>query len=145
MTTIDVETITISDLTDIPENPVKTFIRRDIITERVGDTIELGPSQLYYDFERDFRLEVTSVADSRCPRDVICVWQGVAVVQVALILNGRTQHEFELATLDMGTYARSVSIDGMCYELVGVEPYPESHQSNKPIPWQVYLLVHDDE
>lgn len=141
---IDEETMTISDLTDIPENPVKTYVRRDIITDRVGDTIVLGPGQLYYDFEQDFRLEVISVTDSRCPRDVVCVWQGVAVVQVELVVGGNTRHEFELATLDWGSFARSVSIDGVRYELVSVAPYPESHQDESPTPWQVRLLVHNE-
>jgi hypothetical protein len=43
---INDETIEISGLTDIPENPGKTYLKRDIITETQNDTIVIGHNQI---------------------------------------------------------------------------------------------------
>jgi len=122
------DTIEISDLTTIPENPNKVYIRREIITEKQNDTIIIGHNQIYYDPEYDFKLEMVSVlSDSRCPSGVDCVWEGNAEVRFDLIIGGNYQHDFVLNTNQ--EFQTDTLIDKITYRLVGLVPYPKINQS----------------
>jgi hypothetical protein len=65
-----------------------------------------------------------SVEDSRCPRDVQCVWAGNAAVTVK-VTNGRgASKTFELNT---NLETKSASFDGYEITLGTVTPYPRSN------------------
>lgn len=118
------DTIEISDLTVIPENPNKVYIRREIITEKQKDTILIGHHQEYFDFENHFRIRMDAVlTDSRCPTGATCIWEGNAEVQLDLILQGNDQHSVILNTNP--DYLTDTLIDHIKFKLVGLEPYPE--------------------
>ncbi len=122
------DTIEIGDLTDIPENPNKIYLRREIVTEMQNDTVIIGYNQEYFDFENHFRLRIDSVlTDSRCATGANCKWEGNSVVRLVLILQGNyqdflilnTNHDFNTDTL----------INNIKYKLVGLAPYPEINQT----------------
>jgi len=128
---IDEDIITISDMTLIPENPDKTYLRRKLVTERKGDTIVIDESELYYDLDNDFSLQIDSLlGDSRCPEGVTCVWQGNAQVRFNLVVQGNYQYFFTLNTHDGPRFPSDTLINDIDFQLVRVEPYP---QFNSPI------------
>jgi len=70
------------------------------------------------------RIKFVAVEDSRCPRDVNCVWAGNAKVTIKVTnRNGRSE-TFDLNTnLDQ----KSVKFGGYEITLGGVTPYPASN------------------
>ena len=134
------DTIEISDLTVIPENPHKIYLRRDIITEKQNDTIIIGHSQEYFDFENHFRLRMDSILnDSRCPKDVNCIWEGNAEVRLALILQGNYQHYLILNTNQ--NFRTDTLIDNLRYKLVGLSPYPEINETISNVDYIAKIMI----
>ena len=137
---IDNETIEISDLTIIPENPNKRYVRRDLITERESDTIIIGYNQIYFDFSDGFRLKMDSVInDSRCPIGATCFWEGNAVVLIDLIIGGNFQHKLNLNT--NSKFRTDTVIDNIKFELVGLIPYPDIDRIIEQKDYKVKLLT----
>jgi hypothetical protein len=119
-------TIEISGLTAIPENPNKIYYRCKIVTERKNDTIIIGLNELFYDKVFDFRLQIDSVLeDSRCPNGAECIWAGNAKVQLDLIVEGNYHYQFNLNT--NGISQRDTTIREINYKLIDVLPYPDIH------------------
>lgn len=74
------------------------------------------------------------IEDSRCPRKVTCVWQGVAKIKAGAIIHpdpARGFEEFTLATWPDS--ARSVTFEGFRIELVDLSPYPETATTAEPV------------
>lgn len=129
------DTIEISDLTDLPENPNKIYLRREILTGKNNDTIVIGHKQEYFDFENDLRLRIDPILnDSRCPTGVECIWRGNAEVRIELIIQGAFWHYFILNT--NCAYRTDTVIDNIRYILVALEPYPVI---NQPIDFRDYV------
>ena len=129
------DTIEISDLTDLPENPNKIYLRREILTGKNNDTIVIGHKQEYFDFENDLRLRIDPILnDSRCPTGVECIWRGNAEVRIELIIQGAFWHYFILNT--NCAYRTDTVIDNIRYRLVALEPYPVI---NQPIDFRDYV------
>ena len=82
------------------------------------------------------RIRVTFLAvtqDSRCPKDVVCVWEGEVSVVVKVVLNGLNQGNFELDSSNM----HKASFGGIYYvKLIELSPYPET---TDPIPLSSYI------
>ncbi|MFX1253503.1 MAG: hypothetical protein ACFFCZ_17975 [Promethearchaeota archaeon] len=71
--------------------------------------------------------------DSRCPKDVNCIWEGDVTVVVKVVLNGLPQGNFELD----GSNMHKASFGGIYYiKLVELSPYPET---TDPIPLSSYI------
>lgn len=63
-------------------------------------------------------------ADSRCPSDVTCIWQGEATVVVNVMKNNQDMGIFNLAS-GLGDKNATATIPGGYFlQLVKVEPYP---------------------
>lgn len=72
--------------------------------------------------------------DSRCPKSVTCVWQGVAKIKAGAIVHpdpSRGFEEFVLATYPES--ARTVTLEGFRIELLDLSPHPESVAPNGSI------------
>jgi len=65
-------------------------------------------------------LEITNINDSRCPSDVVCVWEGEA--RITLEFANSITSTFELSTHDL----RIDTIDNYIFNLIEVNPYPIS-------------------
>lgn len=92
-------------------------------------------NQSYQSEENSLKVEITNIEDSRCPTDVICVWQGEARVTV------KTEQP-ELFTTILSTYDNQ--IDTLCnysIELIDVQPYPVSDQVIKTEDYGVTLRI----
>jgi hypothetical protein len=69
-------------------------------------------------------------SDSRCPSTAICIWEGVA--EVNLILNdGTNDYPFVLHTLDKLQYHKDTVINGYTIKLELLSPYPDSKPIDK--------------
>jgi hypothetical protein len=68
------------------------------------------------------------LADSRCPANVVCVWEGDATVRVSARV-GRTTVERDLHT---GVEPRTLSVDGYVVSVVGLTPYPGTDDRGTP-------------
>jgi hypothetical protein len=90
-----------------------------------GQTAQVGP----------LRITFTAVsADSRCPVDVVCVWEGDAVAELTV-----SQPTGAVETRELHTSSpRSTTYDGFQIELVRLEPVP---RSTRTIPPESYRLV----
>ena len=134
------DTIEISDLTDIPENPKKIYLRREILTDKENDTIIIGHNQIYFDFENNFRLQIDSILnDSRCSIGANCKWEGNAEVRLDLIIGGNYQHIFVLNTHN--DFKTDTLIDNINYKLVGLIPYPEINETIDQKDYKVKIII----
>lgn len=81
----------------------------------------------------DIRLCFDSVlADSRCPANAMCIWQGTATARFTLTKNNETI-SFVLNTLDEPpTYHKDTILMGYRIEFVHLLPYPGTYTS--PVP-----------
>jgi len=68
-------------------------------------------------------ITILSVEDSRCPADVLCVWQGEAKVSINV---KRASQDLGNLTLTSTTGQEIQSLDGYSIKLVEVQPYPYS-------------------
>jgi hypothetical protein len=68
-------------------------------------------------------------ADSRCPKDAICVWAGDATVVVTLNPAGGGSESRELHTHLSGT---QISYANYIITLSGLAPYPRASQEIRP-------------
>lgn len=91
-----------------------------------------------------FSIEFASlVDDSRCPRSVICVWEGVAEVEVRLTTPEGTTEVFSLFTFSSlaGEFPPVRTVAGLEIELVALDPYPADPGPDDPNDYTLTLAV----
>ena len=109
---------------------------RDGSAANLNEPVQLAPGQSAI-FKAE-KLEVTFVrvsADSRCPTDVTCFWQGTVTVQLAIRSDGKvTQHEADASN--------DVAINGYVVDVLDVLPARGSQsQQIAPADYRVTLKV----
>ena len=80
-------------------------------------------------------IEFTQIAeDSRCPIDVTCVWEGIAVADLT-IKNGTESKQIQLATRDFQpkNVTKSIIYEGYEISLQEIKPYPGKTQENQSV------------
>lgn len=98
-----------------------------------GETIASGDGNVTITF-----IEV--LADSRCPADAMCVWQGNVKVSLQVVSGGQTQVTLTLGELLAGD-VNSVTVDGAIVTLVDMQPYPLASQPTDPADYEVTLDI----
>ena len=84
-------------------------------------------------------IEFTKVVeDSRCPKNVTCVWQGAATVALTALV-GTNPREFTLSTSP--ATAASTGIEGFRIELLDLAPYPDATVRRASMDYSVKLRV----
>ena len=84
----------------------------------------------------DLTMTLFEVEDSRCPSDVVCVWQGTVTAKVQL---QKGDHDIGFYNIPMDTIeVNQQTFDGFHIRLTNVEPYPES---TNPIELSDYSLT----
>jgi hypothetical protein len=74
----------------------------------------------------------TVVSDSRCPTNVVCIWQGTAVGRFTFTKNNESS-TFDLSTLDQPpTYNKDTVLMGYKIEFVNLHPYPQNAGNTIP-------------
>jgi hypothetical protein len=106
----------------------------------LADRFTLAPGQTAQIEGTGLRVTFESVsADSRCPVDVTCVWEGDAVVIVSVQATGSARLQHELHT--SGRYPTEADAGDYRVRLVEVAPVPRSGASPAPGDYRVTLLV----
>ena len=79
-------------------------------------------------------------SDSRCPMDVVCIWQGNAAVSVSLTLN-ETVHHITLNTGNTNALPADTTIQQFKISLTELAPYPVSTQTIIQDDYRISLMV----
>ena len=109
----------------------RIFVRPPYTTEEPFEAVFAIGDEIRVD--GIFRVLLSDVTeDSRCPVDVVCVWEGNAAVVVGLTLGTGPTHPF---TLNTALDPRSAEHGGYRVTLVGIEPAP---RSDAPIAREAY-------
>ena len=102
------------------------------------DTVQfklgVGDYQVINDIEITF-LEV--LEDSRCPKDVDCVWAGQAKIKVRVSEKGKEAIEKEVVLSSLGIAAIIHKSDAFVIKAVNLSPYPKTTMPAKD---RVYYL-----
>ena len=73
--------------------------------------------------DNSLKLSITEINDSRCPSDVVCVWQGEAIVKIEIELPQK-------GTISLSTYDNLIdTFANYSFELIDVSPYPISTET----------------
>ena len=94
---------------------------------RVGETAEFAKPKLSVTFR-------AVSEDSRCPSDVVCVWEGNGQVRLEIRLRGSRQ----TLALNTTTQPREVSVGSYRLRLDELAPLPEA---TRPIPPTEYVAT----
>lgn len=106
----------------------------------VGDRFTLAPAQTALVEGTGLRVTFESVsADSRCPVDVTCVWEGDAVVVLTLRPAAGAPARPELHTA--GRYPQEADAGDYRVRLVDLAPVPRASASPAPGDYRATLLV----
>lgn len=85
----------------------------------------------------DLQFQLSDVTDdSRCPRDVVCVWSGQVVAVIDVIRAGKAAEKITLTSPN--AYPIIHELSGYKLELLGVQPYP---LTSTPIKKQDYRAI----
>lgn len=97
------------------------------ISAGLGENFSLKINQSAYIQSAGMLISFVSVEqDSRCPRDVICVWEGAAVIGLKWQDPG-SEGQFMNLNISTQEGKERITYDGEVYsiELVSLDPYPE--------------------
>ena len=91
----------------------------------LNDTIELANFETRYNYENKLSLRMDSVlSDSRCPSNVMCIWEGNAEVRFLFMVDS-IQTYFVLNTHGFTPFNTDTIISGYEIKLLKLSPYPE--------------------
>lgn len=97
---------------------------------KMGDPFQLGLGQTARIESDDLTVEFTGLAeDSRCPSDVVCVWEGQVTIVVRVSRGGEVVGEFRLTSRAGQDELAVADFDGYTIRLIAVEPYPVSTEA----------------
>ncbi len=106
------------------------------VTHKDGKVIHFSEGE--NKFLKEYQMNVTFKGiseDSRCPKDVNCVWAGVAVAQVEIMGTATRPMILNLASIDNKgrNYNTSAEFNGYTISLVDVQPYPGTAEGTKAL------------
>ena len=87
-------------------------------------------------FLKDQKMNVTFkkiTEDSRCPKDVNCIWEGVASAEIELMGVATSPRTFTISTQENASrgFHKTIVFDGVAVILAEVSPYPTQSQNQK--------------
>ncbi|WP_181840065.1 hypothetical protein [Emticicia sp. BO119] len=119
-----------------------TACSKDEVTEQkasFGSTIETAYSKAVV-LQEGVEVKVTKIEDSRCPKSVVCVWEGMVKVYISVSEKGATKEAvIEIKGGEQKPSSTTVELNGNTYliEVTDVSPYP---QTPDPISLQDYKI-----
>lgn len=85
--------------------------------------------------DNSLQFNIIEINDSRCPSDVICIWQGEAIIKI----NIEKPHS---GLVELSTYDNLIdTIGAFSFQLIDVSPYPISTQSLEQDDYNVVLKI----
>lgn len=106
-----------------------------------GDTITLHKGIPLYDSTNRFIVMLDSVlADSRCPKDVQCIWEGNATVKINFNnLQKAIQSEFTLDTHPM--LSRDTTLNNYYIKLIELSPHRKQEEMTRQQDYSAKIIV----
>ncbi|WP_312749556.1 hypothetical protein [Epilithonimonas hominis] len=97
------------------------------ITIGINKTAKIPNSKINLEFKN-------IVEDSRCPVDVTCVWEGIAIVDLKAD-SGKETEDFQIATRDFQpkSATKSFSFSGYRFTLTDLKPYPGGKEESESV------------
>lgn len=105
-----------------------------------GQTVRLGGDGPYLRFD-----DVSE--DSRCPTNVVCIWQGMAVAEFSMIsAAGDSVFSMAIPGLVQTPYEENeiVVIAGFELTMLDLSPYPDAEQDETPSRYRALIRVERD-
>jgi len=87
-------------------------------------------------------ITIQSVADSRCPSGVTCIWAGNGEVVIKVDKKSKKQ---VVATLNTLSEPKEIEYRGFKIKLIALSPYPSSSESIDPKNYEATIVVSKDE
>ncbi len=111
--------------------------------EDLSDTFKIGFNEEFQhgiinqSDDNTLKFSITEINNSRCPSDVVCVWEGKADVKIEI--------ESPLKeNIILNTYNNPIdTFDTYSFELIDVSPYPISVQTIKLENFKVTLKIEE--
>ena len=89
----------------------------------------------YISIDSSLTVEIVNIQDSRCPSDVVCVWQGEALVEIEV-------KEIQTYSTVLSTYDNQIdTLGNYSIELVDIKPYPVSDKAIKTKDYDLTLKI----
>lgn len=106
-------------------------------TFKIGFNEEFQQGTINQSDDNLLKFSITEINDSRCPRDVVCIWKGKADVKIEI--------ESPLkGNVILSTYDNPIdTFDTYSFELIDVSPYPISTQTVELENYKVTLKIKD--
>lgn len=91
-----------------------------------------GENKFFKEFEMNVGFQKVT-EDSRCPKDVQCVWSGVATAEIQFTGTYTRPVNVKISTIDDSKkgYSKSAVFNGYKISLVELNPYPKNASSKK--------------
>lgn len=136
-----------------PKKPVETRTTAPVNsqTSRPAKGRLAQPQMIYFKekenkFLKDFEMNVTFnkiTEDSRCPKGVNCVWEGVAVAELTVMGTYTRPMTINLSTLNNSAkgYQNSTVFNGYKITLESVTPYPTSSSKKADGKYQIGITI----
>ena len=106
------------------------------------DTVELANFETRYNYENNLILRMDSVlGDSRCPSNVVCVWEGNAEVRFLFTVDS-IQTGFTLNTNGGGKFNADTVISGYEIKLLKLSPYPQDPGEILQVEYYSDVILH---
>ena len=118
----------------------------DVAVDDIGRTVVEAPVEVALDAGQEITLQGTVVRvaflrvpeDSRCPVDVVCVWEGNAVVEIGVTVGSGPTVPIQLNT---ALEPRSVRSGGHDFTVVSLDPVQRSGSTIEPSEYRVRVRV----
>lgn len=116
------------------------FTQAQEVSAQLDEPFELGFGQEASIESEDIAVKFEQVVqDSRCPSDVVCIWQGQATVSVSVQVGNDEPQELSLT---LGADASlSAAFGQYSVKLLGLEPYPQSSTQIDPEDYVAAFVV----
>jgi hypothetical protein len=111
-----------------PTGPNAQQSGKDEIVIPYGETVVVPGSIVEVGFH-------ALIGDSRCPSDVLCIWEGEGTVELGLTVGDGPTVSFEV------TVGETIHHVGRSFTLVRLDPYPLSTRPHVPEDYVVHLRV----
>jgi hypothetical protein len=102
------------------------FIATSCTKEDVFNTYDIDYKETIT-HNKDVQVTFQDIADSRCPTDVVCVWEGQAEVGLAVVFESNDSPTlFTLIKRAGYEELADTTLNGYHFNLLEVNPYPDS-------------------
>lgn len=125
----------------ISQYQTTTTIDTNAIPASLGSQFQLKVNQVAVIQNENLKIKFLDITgDSRCPSDVICVWEGQATGEINVMKNNQDIGNFNL-TSRAGAQDGQTTVQGYSITLVNVQPYPLSTHQIGQSDYVISLIV----